>query len=306
MLDAWRRVRVLGWHAALYYGSRHLRKAEINLGLLGWQQADYFSPEIEEQVKLLHDVETAQAALLNREAEISEKISVVQAQSTEAESVHDAAMTQLAAGRESTVAAIKEARSALEKMEAVVARFDKAMADLNEELQRADGERRLSLRMQLPEMQKIRDQKAGELAPLRETLSSLVAELSDIDGQAKQRREDFEAWKHALAEEVKIAEREKAAAQKKMTGLEREKRSPYLLIGRCLADCEVAPRNQPEALERVRDLRIRRQEIKAHIGRLRLESRHANARELRIFYTGLFAGVLLLAVLIVFLTTHSI
>ncbi len=60
--------------------------------------------------------------------------------------------------------------------------------------------------------------------------------------------------------------------EKEADALEHEKKNPYQQIGRVLADNQIAPMNQPHALEAVYDARLRAQELEYEIARLHADS----------------------------------
>ena len=301
ILEVSRRAQSLGCRGLLAYERHRLRKAEINLGVLGWQQADYFSAETEAQVKRIYDVEKKQASHLNREAEIAETIRALESQRVEAKIAHEAALAQIAAERQPDASAREQTFARVAEAEATVARFDGALASFDMEIERASDARRLAMRLEKQEMERVREQKISECDPLREALALCDSRLAALDEKARRMQDEFDARIAALQAELRVAEREKDKTRKQMNALEGGKRSPYLHIGRCLADCDIAPRNQPDALERVRALRRRARQIESRIGQFRAQSQQADRREVRTFYAVLFAGAVLLAVLVAIL-----
>ena len=96
---------------------------------------------------------------------------------------------------------------------------------------------------------------AKEASNLDSSIGQLRAEVQRIDLSSNEARQKFEETTRWLANEARMLDREKEKSSLKMANLDREKRKPYRFIGACLADHSIAPRNQPQILARVVELR---------------------------------------------------
>jgi hypothetical protein len=81
-----------------------------------------------------------------------------------------------------------------------------------------------------------------------------------------------------------------------MSHLDREKRSPYRLIGACLADHRIAPLNQPQVLEKALALRERDAQLSQSLAELQAACAAANPGMLVAFY--LLLGGMLIVLLV--------
>ena len=266
---------------------RHLAKAETELGLLGWQQAD-FDEETQCQVDKIMNFEREQARLTNEGATVGRTIG------------------ELTALREQTRRTYHEKRAPLdaqlEMHRANLAKFDADLARAEDELPAL--ERRIAqLERELRESGKLYSEMLGretqtreqrdELGRVRERITSLPHEISDAQIRQSRLRAEFEARRKTrareeeraealardvrqlddahrheddeLAEAIKTREREKQRLEKEHDALEKEKVNPYREIGQVLADSNVAPMNQPQSLEAVRDRRFRVHELEYEI-----------------------------------------
>ena len=81
-----------------------------------------------------------------------------------------------------------------------------------------------------------------------------------------------------------------------MSHLDREKRSPYRLIGACLADHGIAPLNQPRVLEKALALRERDAQLSQTLADLQAACAAASPGMLAAFY--LILGGMLIVLLV--------
>jgi len=273
---------------------KHLAKAETELGLLGWQQAD-FDEKTQRQVDKIMNFEREQARLTNESATVGRTIG------------------ELTTLREQTRRTYQEKRTPLdaqlEMHRANLAKFDADLARAEDELPAL--ERRLAqLERELRESNKLYSEMLGretqsreqrdELGRVRERITSLPHEISDAHTRTSRLRAEFEARRKTrakeeeraealardvrqlddahrheddeLAEAIKTREREKQRLEKEHDALEKEKVNPYREIGQVLADSNVAPMNQPQSLEVVRDRRFRKHELEYEIAKSLRES----------------------------------
>lgn len=266
------RSRFRGWLAR-----RQLASAETQLGLLGWQQAD-FDAETQRQVDALQHVEREQSELTNRAAELSHTIAKVSSERAAARAEFDQQRSVLDADRARVREPLAEVERAIRAMSERPAEVGRRTAELERELRETDALYTKLLRVQ-PQTAQVRD----EILRLRERLIAIPNETSDIKAQqmrtaaeVQEREQQRSAIEQQTAEldrqlrelktradqsdagfatQIKELDKEHARAESAAQRLERAKRDPYREIGRVLADSGVAPVNQPHALQRVHALR---------------------------------------------------
>lgn len=250
---------------------RHrLTKAEINLGALGWQQVDDFPPEIEEQMRAIHAMERQQADLSNQGADIRWSIDSLQLQRKQ----NGKNLEDLLAGLEPALQPLIEARVAAEKSipagNESIQRFDAAIADLGAayetfgiRLRNLMGapqsnhvrdqtfwieERRTALTNEIEDLQRTRMKVSMDLKIAAQQIQSINAQVEELNQKIRDAREESEARDKELLSQITALEKQKESASKNVKSLDEKKSPAFLAIGRCP---EIAPMNQPEALERV-------------------------------------------------------
>jgi chromosome segregation ATPase len=281
----------------------HLAKAETELGLLGWQQAD-FDEETQREVDKIMNFEREQARLTNESATVGRTIG------------------ELTTLREQTRRTYQEKRTPLEAQlemhRANLAKFDADLARTEDELpalERRTGQLERELRETNKLYSEMRDRETqsreqrDELGRVRERITSLPHEISDAHTRQSRLRIELEARRKTrakeeeraealardvrrlddahrqedgeLAEAIKMREREKQRLEKEHDALEKEKVNPYRQIGQVLADSNVAPMNQPQCLETVRERRFRVHELQYEITKSLTESELADRSLIR-------------------------
>lgn len=265
------------WRLRGWLSRRRLASAETQLGLLGWQQAD-FDPETQRQVDAIQHVEREQAGLTNRAATLAHEIETHTAERARLTGDFTQRRTALEAER-------TQAREPLVEIERTIRVIRDRPADVELRTAALDREERetdaLYTRLlgTQPQTPQVRD----EILRLRERLIAIPNERSDIKTQQarvvadleererqrqeiEQRSAEFDLRLRELksqadrcdaefAVRLKELEKEHTRAETGAQRLERAKLDPYREIGRVLADSEVAPVNQPQALARVLTLR---------------------------------------------------
>lgn len=302
-----------------HLAQRRLVKAETHLGLLGWQAAD-FDGETQRQVEALQNVEREQATLTNRAAELSRQLETIAAQRAKVRLDYDQRRTALNAD----AAKVREPLADLERKMRVVRDnlpdVDRRVAQLDKEEREADALYKKLLSVQ-PQTQEVSDEilrhrdrllaipnerddlkrrharGTVDLQTHERTISTITASIGELDGQLREAKGAFDSADGALAKEQREAEREKARVSHEIERLERAKHDPYLEIGRVLADCGVAPVNQPEALTRVQEFR---HEISAREAAIAdsLRTSAAEDREAQRISLGIWAVIAVLAFLL--------
>jgi chromosome segregation ATPase len=138
----------------------------------------------------------------------------------------------------------------------------------------------------------------NEKADLRTQHMRLVSEIKSLETRLAERREKadvldqelkkldaaFQAAERDRSAVIKTHEREKARLEKEVDALEIAKANPYQQIGRVLADSNLAPMNQPHALEKVRRQRFLLDQLEYQIALSLRHSSDADAALVRISY----------------------
>lgn len=308
-------LRRLNHRVRLAWFHRQLATAETELGLLGWQQAD-FDEATQAQVDKVHDVEREQMRLTNASAELAGTIREMTEKRETARREHEAQRQQLLAERD-------RLREPLAPLEPQLAALRKHEPDYRRRVPELEREQRdldelySKLLLAQPQSPRARD----ELLRLRDRLIAISNEKADLRSQHLRLSTDLQAKEKEAAEieahtaaldhqlrelehlgramegklsaELREKEREKGRVEIDVEKLERAKRNPYREIGRVLADANVPPRNQPHVLARVKELRFAVQEQEYEIARLLQLSSTENHTET--FISWILWGVILLA-----------
>jgi chromosome segregation ATPase len=295
---------------------RLLARAETELGLLGWQQADY-DEETQREVDKIQNYEREQARLTNESAEMSRVIRALREEADQARKEYEDARRQID-GR------IRESRdpiAAEEKQLATLVReepnFQKRMPELDREQREVSNlySELLASPTQTPqiriELARLRERSVAipnEKADLRTQHMRLVTEIKSLERSLAERREqtaDLEQELKALtssfqtadrerSSQIKSRERDKARLEKEVDALELGKANPYQQIGRVLANSNLAPMNQPQALEKVRQQRFVLDQLDYQIALSLQQSSAADPALVRISY--MLWGVMAVAV----------
>jgi chromosome segregation ATPase len=309
-----RKMRRLWLRASTSVHARKLRKAEFDLGWLGWQQAHFTGPEIEAEIAKIEEFERQQAKLLNVSAELAHYIQQLQTQRAAARRQRHETLARLKAERQPlensctrTSAAVNAKCEALARFRAAMAKLESCDAELagrySELLttypqtpeSRAAlmhlGEERTALSTERQNLQRSRASAESELATLEETLAEVQSQINALDAASQEARKKSAAADRARSPQLREAQRAKTQSAKQMTFLDRNMREPFVRVGQVLADSDVAPLNQPEALEKVRRLRTRLEAMNAAIAQSVAESDAASRNDLWKFYAFLVVAV---------------
>jgi chromosome segregation ATPase len=307
----------------LYFARRNVAKAETELGLLGWQQAE-FDPETQRQVDALQNVEREQAELSNRSAENAHALEQVAAERSALRAAFDRDSAVLEAERTKTREPLAALREQIDKMREANPAAERRAAELEKELRDVEKlyNRLLHIQPQTAEVRDeilgLRDQliavpnerkdllnqcarRAGEIQSREEQIAAIEEATAEVDRRMRERKNAFQAEDDILARKQRELERDKARAQAEHEQLERAKINPYREIGIVLADNNVGPMNQPQALQRVLECRSivlsHRQEIVDLDAAAAAEDRVQVQMSFAIWAAILFALALLVAAL---------
>ncbi len=299
--------------------NRKLAKAETDLGLLGWQQADY-DPETQRQVQEIQGVEKEQSRLVNDSAEVAKELRDLQSERQTAQRQYEDQLRQLEGERRR----LREPHEVIEKQLAEKRKTEPVFVQRIPELDRELRETQ-KLYAEFIQVSPQTPQVRQELARLRERIVAIPNEKSDLRTQHLRTASDIrnleeqvekslpdilaveekirvlqEEWataEHGLNDRLAVKQDQKKQLEAKMENLEASKSNPYLRIGQVLADNNIAPLNQPEALDRVKRLRFEAGECRQII--LESEARSHAEKPAAVKLSMILWGVILLVLLLI-------
>jgi chromosome segregation ATPase len=271
---------------------RKIYEAETELGWLGWEQVEFYDEDTNAQIAKIHEFENAQASLQNTSAELAGHKVALDEELAHETTLHDQAQAALASERDPLAARAQELEPHRQDKLEIIERFDRAIAELtNRELELEELsltfmnvehptlEHRNEAREISEELTRLADERkfvqsgksnvVGELTAVETELSGLLAGIERIDTQSAQAREALAATARRVSDEIRLLEREKEKSNIHMSNIDREKQKPYRFIGACLADHGIAPRNQPEILDKVMNFRARDLQLADELAALR-------------------------------------
>jgi len=300
---------------------RDLTKAETSLGLLGWQQAE-FDPQTQAEVDKIDAYEREQARLTNESAGLAKELRELREQREAARKIFEeqrrkvqlerATLLQTHPGIEKTLADKRKTEPTFEKRMPEIERevrginrlynelltAEKQTPQMKEELMRL-RERTVAIANEKADLRNQHLRAVSEIRALETELERDRATLAVLDKQLRDYQTQFDASDSQVAGQIRTREREKSRIEREINSIETAKTNPYLQIGRVLADSDVAPMNQPGALDKVKRLRGKLVEID-HLIRLSLEATAMEDRDtlrFSLMMWGIIAFVTLLLVL---------
>ena len=265
-----RKVQRGGGRLRILLEQRKLTAAEIHLGELGWQQAD-FPPEVDRQIRVITHMERQQAAYSNQSADIQAKIEEIESQREVERKKHEEAVAVIELELKPLFQAREVARQPLAGLQQGVLRFEEAIAGLREthaqlmaQISEAAGasielnDRRADCEFQMEELHRAMTGLHTQIAAQTKQVATLDLQIQDVNRKITDATEAFETADRALLGEIAGQEQGKRETGRMVERLDKQKSSAYLAVGRCLADYEIAPMNQPGALQ---DVLTRRENI---------------------------------------------
>jgi len=318
--DLSRRLRIAWLLFARLRLRRALFQAEAELGWLGWEQVDFFDLQVNEEIRKVREFENTQASLLNTAAELSGRKAALDEELAREKELHDEAQASLAQERAPIAAQFEEAETRRRQKLEAVERFDRALAEIARlekqlearslsfmDIERPTAAIRAQARVVSDELARLPGERthvsadrataSEEAARLESEIANFRAELRRIAAAASAARDRFAGASRRLAAEMRPLVRERKKSDLRRSHLDRKKQTPYRLIGACMADNGLAPRNQPEALEKVLALREREARLTEAFAELQAACAAADAGMLLAFY--LLLAVLLVAVCVI-------
>ena len=312
---------------------RNLGRLETELGLLGWQQAEY-NEATQLEVRRLSDYEREQARLTNESAELGNALHDFSERRAKEKTEFEARKAGFKAGLSELEKPIATLRQRLAARRKALANAEKAAAGLEAKLEEAakdpkiatartaeEREKRLLIDYRFREVPNKLKNARAKLAGIKEEVRG---EQSDLDRntpilKALEERmlanqAQFDAQDAEMEKEISSRKRAKRKIEREINTLEKAKSHPYREIGRVLADCQIAPMNQPGALENVRAQRLRIRVLESTIATSLDESRRVPRETLSIswqWWIALLGLLIMVAVLgtvvikvIVFITSR--
>jgi chromosome segregation ATPase len=250
-----------------------LTAAEIHLGQLGWQQVD-FPPEVERQIHAINAVELKQAQISNQSADIQSNIDDLQRRREVNKKLLDGMISGIEADKAPLLQAREVARQPLAVKQEGIRRFEQAMAgvmknhaalaleiqqlnsisqpdlDVQQELVQLK-DRLIECDFEREDMQRAVMRLENEIKAQMQQVAVLDLKIQDHDIKISDARDTFNAGDKELVAEINSLQRGKRETTKMVDRLDKRKSDAYLQVGRCLADFNIAPRNQPESLQHV-------------------------------------------------------
>lgn len=271
-----------------------LEDAEYQLGVLGYQYGEDCE-EAHDAILRIRDVEQRQLDLANASAITAGRISDYETQIKKLEKNREAEIRELTEAlkplrkrHRSAAEKLRDANAKLHRLNATLTRIggEKGETGLTGELKKAKGEFQLKRGRVKIDLEKL----SAEESELRE-------ELAKTEEMLRERLSTSESIARSLGEDVHQQIRKKADLEKKLAGMEESKRAAFQEVGRSLAKAKIFPRNQPEALDRVVNLRTHLKQIDGRLAESYEISGSFRRTELVMFYLvafGLVAGLLTL------------
>lgn len=273
---------------------KHLAKAEAELGLLGWQQAE-FDPVTQREVDKIQQTEREQARLTNESAAFSHAIADLKTQREQTRQAFEKESAPVAAERKTLHAILEKAAGQVAHLRKLIAECETREPHLERDLREANRlqknllatdtntpesrdqqaelrERITTIPGRIAETQKKRARAQVELEELQKTIARETERETALARQARELEQAHAAEDRKLAQAISEKEHEREKIETANTGLEKDKTDPYREIGRVLADSQLPPMNQPQALDAVREWRLRAQELAYAIAKSRADS----------------------------------
>ena len=283
--------------ASLWLARRRLARTETDLGLLGWQQAD-FEGEAQRHIDQLTNVEREQSRQTNEGAALGVAIRQGQEKRDAGKKDYDAARAALAAEWEAAALPVETTGRHLAARRKTDVDFDGLIAGLEREMTevqarqnalRAVGNPTPEMHAELirlharagtipnaqADLHRRSAQAQNDIRMLEETLARSQPVLAAATEKLRVLDEQFTRSDGTLERQIAGRRREKEAIEAKIEGLEKAKNNPYRQIGQILADSGIAPMNQPGALAAVQRSRV----VVARIVREIAASHAASGRE---------------------------
>lgn len=260
-----------------------LAQAETELGLLGWQQADY-DTETQREVEKVQNYEREQSRLTNESADLGRLIRASQETRSVAWKEYETQRGQLGAERTALAEPLEKMEKQLAALRKQEPTYERRIPELDRELREVSRlytellsggqetpqnredlirlrERTVAIPNEKADLRTQHLRVSSELKTMETTLKQSRDRIATLDRQIRELEASFGATDKVLGADIRSKEKERARMEKEIDAIERSKGNPYQEIGRVLADNNLAPMNQPNSLEKVRRHRFAMQEF---------------------------------------------
>ena len=320
------KIQRLRLGVCLWLESKKLRRAEFELGWLGWQQADFFGTEMECEIEKIRQFEREQVELVNTSAELEEQLRHLEQQRAETRRRYEAEIAAILEKRQPVIEALAGQEKAMSGKRRELARLERALKELDElpviltrryaelsaiEPQTSDirsqlillSDRRLAIPAEMKSVCLQKENMAREIENLESELQAQRTLIESSEAEELGRREALAGSDAAYVERIRATRDETRSSQKRIDSLDGKKREPFLEVGRCLADHGIAPLNQPEALAQVHRLRANHAQLRQELALSRAHSGEIERAQLH--KCGALVLVLALLVAALIFATHG-
>lgn len=261
----------LGRRLQLAWQQRQLAHVESQLGLLGWQQADY-DHGTQRHVDRLTDYERAQVQLTNQSAALGLSIQDLEGQKKSEQAEFETHRVRCTEASAKLAGPVTESEQALAGQQREIAGLEARIAGLDREVISTEQKYRallakgdsaaqsdvLQLQQRVIAIPREKEECEGRLKATKALVPRLEMELEqrramlavETEGLRKLEK-DFVESGEKLDREIATRKRDKQKLERQINSLEKSKAQPYREIGRALADQRIEPVNQPEALTAV-------------------------------------------------------
>lgn len=273
---------------------KELARVETELGLLGWQQAE-FDEDTQREVDKILECEREQARLTNESAALSRTIAELKEQREQARLAFEQKNAPLVQERRilhesiaKLASHIPSLRRQLSEQEDQAKHFERELRQatrLYNDLLASDAhtpesrdkqtelrERTTSIPGQIAEVQRRHARTQVEIDEAKKTLAGETERETALTHQVKEMESAHSSEDRKLADTISAKEREREKIEAENAKLDKAKTNPYREIGIVLADNQLPPMNQPQALDAVRESRLRVQELEYSIAKSRADS----------------------------------
>ncbi|MGC3991340.1 MAG: hypothetical protein QM796_16990 [Chthoniobacteraceae bacterium] len=310
----------LSWRITRRLDERRLVKAETTLGELGWQQAD-FPEHVEETIGNLHRIESEQAELFNRSADLAGEMTAAQKERDDKRAAYDRARATVVTEMQPHLTAREKEEQARVPLQHLTTALREQQPELRE--QERDYRRQIENLVNQPlsgmdlmqERQRLLDLHQATLSSISAAHDGMekacadirvhdeaIARINPIIAALQQHIEILDQqFSHADRERADLAlklQQEKSGVERRLSELDHSKGNEFLIVGRCLADAQIPPMNQPQALQKVLDLRGNVARLEAAVATSLAWSEAQEMDELKKFYfaVGIAMGLVILVV----------
>lgn len=263
--------------ASMWFALRKLAKAETELGLLGWEQAD-FEGDAQRHIDKLRNFEREQLRMTNESAALGLAIREGQEKRVEGRKLYEETRRALEGEWKAAAEPVETAGRHLAARLKIDVDFDGLIAELERELaeMHAAQTKLLAVEQMTPQMRadlsRVREravaipnaqadlrlrrvQAVNDIRALEETIARGRPRVAEAEEKLHALDAQFARSDGTFERQIAGRSRDKEAVDRQNDGLEKAKSNPYRLIGQILADSGIAPMNQPKALDAVRHRR---------------------------------------------------